>query len=590
MKNMKKLISLLLVAAMVMAMGLTAFAETGTQKGQDTTLTINTVAGHTYKVYQMLIGDVDAATLTNGEGTLSNVELGANNNAASAEAFIAAVKDLTGAALGDAAAAYIKGTSVDVVGDDTAIATTVQNGYYVVVDTWTDDVVADANDKDTAISRYMVAVVGATEMTPKTETTPDIDKNITDDDANKALETGDSKKTDTAAIGDVIEYEVTGTVPEMSGYQYYYYVVEDTMSEGLTLNDAENNGFTVTVGGVEQNRGTDYVVIKDGQSFKLAFTHFVDYTANAAISIKYSATVNEKANIGLDPNTNTAKLVFSNNPNTTKKPETTPDTPPSDEPEKYVPGNDNPTGVTPNHVTKTYVTQLTIVKVDENNAILDGAEFTLTGENLNEVRLTTATTFVEDENGTYYKLTDGTFTLTAPHGDILKKDAEGNVVKDADGNDVVETASNEAAYASTTTKYAVQTTVSTDATAVTDSKVVAELKDGAFTITGLNAGDYTLTETKTPAGYNTIPAISFKITATQNGTTTALEGTAITWSDNSEKIEVDATNAVFTATIQNVKGNLLPSTGGIGTTIFYVLGTILVLGAGVVLVAKKRVA
>ena len=47
-------------------------------------------------------------------------------------------------------------------------------------------------------------------------------------------------------------------------------------------------------------------------------------------------------------------------------------------------------------------------------------------------------------------------------------------------------------------------------------------------------------------------------------------------------------NGIITMTIENDKGSTLPETGGIGTTIFYVVGGILVVGAGVLLVAKKR--
>ena len=53
-------------------------------------------------------------------------------------------------------------------------------------------------------------------------------------------------------------------------------------------------------------------------------------------------------------------------------------------------------------------------------------------------------------------------------------------------------------------------------------------------------------------------------------------------------IEYDQTNGTFKITIDNNKGQELPSTGGIGTTIFYVVGTVLVLGAAVVLITRRR--
>ena len=88
-------------------------------------------------------------------------------------------------------------------------------------------------------------------------------------------------------------------------------------------------------------------------------------------------------------------------------------------------------------------------------------------------------------------------------------------------------------------------------------------KSGKATVNGLAAGEYYLQEDKAPNGYN-------KVTAREKVTIT--EG---------------ATAAVDVQVINNA-GSTLPSTGGIGTTIFYVIGAILVIGAGVVLVTRRR--
>ena len=84
---------------------------------------------------------------------------------------------------------------------------------------------------------------------------------------------------------------------------------------------------------------------------------------------------------------------------------------------------------------------------------------------------------------------------------------------------------------------------------------------------GLADGTYYLVETKAPAGYN-------QLTEAKDVTVTG----SIT----------DATRLSVTAEVANNTGTLLPSTGGMGTTIFYVLGAVLVVGAGVLLVTKKR--
>ena len=96
--------------------------------------------------------------------------------------------------------------------------------------------------------------------------------------------------------------------------------------------------------------------------------------------------------------------------------------------------------------------------------------------------------------------------------------------------------------------------------------------DGTITFTGLDAGTYTLTEVATNDGYNLLDT-DVTVTIAADGTVSMSGAKSV--SDGKIVIE-------------NAKGAVLPSTGGIGTTIFYVLGTILVFGCGIILVAKKR--
>ena len=103
---------------------------------------------------------------------------------------------------------------------------------------------------------------------------------------------------------------------------------------------------------------------------------------------------------------------------------------------------------------------------------------------------------------------------------------------------------------------------------------------------GLDDGDYKLAETTTPAGYNTIAPIEFTITAEHELESDDPRLTKLTGGDLFTG-EVD-TDDVLSADVENKSGITLPETGGIGTTIFYVLGGLLALGAVVLLITKKR--
>ncbi len=120
--------------------------------------------------------------------------------------------------------------------------------------------------------------------------------------------------------------------------------------------------------------------------------------------------------------------------------------------------------------------------------------------------------------------------------------------------------------------------------------VVKNDEGTTFTFSGLDDGDYRLTETETPAGYNTIEDIYFTITAehdvlSDNPALTSLSGNAttgeITFTSNTAE-------GSLSANVINNAGATLPETGGMGTTVFYVVGAALVVTAVVLLVTKKR--
>ena len=127
-----------------------------------------------------------------------------------------------------------------------------------------------------------------------------------------------------------------------------------------------------------------------------------------------------------------------------------------------------------------------------------------------------------------------------------------------------------------------------------DIAVVKNTDGTTFTFSGLDDGDYVLTETKTPEGYNTIAPIKFTVNADH---TIAWEGiertdilTSLTGSTATGELTftADDVKAALSTDVVNKAGATLPSTGGMGTTLFYVVGGGLMVAAIVLLVTKKR--
>ena len=429
---------------------------------------------------------------------------------------------------------------------------------------------------------------------------PTIDKNIVDNNTDK--------KATTAAIGDVINYRLDTFIPDMTGYNKYFFIVKDTMCKGLTYNTtpgvaikidgtaiaadqytattetAENGETTLKIvfKNFIQYKGNEYKYTLDntnGTYYKLAvggYTNIEPTEATAAnyatpltnkyaksnkpIQITYSATLNKDCDLTTKGNENTVGLTFSNNPNTTYSGK--PDSP--DEPK-----DDEPTGKTPEVQTKVYTTGIRVIKVDENGEMVTGATFRLYGEKLNKVVAVSGTKFTENEEGTYYELKDGSFTTTVP---------------------TTETA---ASYKDTTKKYVMGTFARTEQASATDETsgkkyVEADVdSDGYLVFNGLNAGTYTLVETEAPAGYNkdtteytfVIGNAEGKPTLTDPGWT--LGGSAVTPTNGNGW-------TVATQEVTNKKGIILPATGGIGTVIFYVVGSLLIGAAGVLFVTKRK--
>lgn len=122
------------------------------------------------------------------------------------------------------------------------------------------------------------------------------------------------------------------------------------------------------------------------------------------------------------------------------------------------------------------------------------------------------------------------------------------------------------------------------------TKTVTGDDSNVFTWKGLDDGDYRLTETVTPAGYNTIAPIEFTITATHDvlSDSPALKTLSGDVTSGTATFTADTTSGSLTTDVENKKGSTLPSTGGMGTTILYAAGIVLVLAAGLWFGLRRR--
>ena len=528
MRFTKRLASLLLVAVMAMALSIPALA-----------------ASHTYEIYQIFTGDVSGKTL-------SNVEWGENGTGTKGKSVaddvlnaLADVADRTDAEKLAVIKNYVKL-------DSTALRTVPKDVTDVNAEISVDEIPAGyylIKDKDNTqngeggfYTLYVVKVTNGTLTFKPKGDVPTTEKKI--------LEGGNKVDANSASIGDTVNYEITGTLPSnIDAYQTYYYQFTDTLSKGLTYADGSLNvainGVTVSADKYELNvstydkdKGTTITItINDLKSIE-----GVTINDKTEVVVTYSATLNENAVIAGEGNPNDVKLTYSNDPNHKGD------------------GANSPKGETPKDEVVTYTTELTITKTDEEGQILPGAAFTLSGEGVNIVLVTEEVFTRDDTNGAYYKLKDGTYTKEKP------------------------TEATQDKYEDPTVKYAKSTVFTLKGAGQTETKVVGTVdsETGKLTFRGLGAGDYTLTESKTPAGYNTIAPITFTISVEFDSVTGEP-----TFKSTNSAIKVEDNNTLST-TIINKAGVKLPETGGIGTTIFYTLGAVLVVGAGVLLVTKKR--
>lgn len=553
MKKWKKFTAMLFAMIMFLSMSTTTLAA-DTYKIQLKNDSNSPTTGHTYNVYQIFIGDLASDGIT-----LSNVKYGQNYGTKGATVpsdELDKIKDASAFAKELLDKNYITGDPFGILNAKNEWEIKgVPVGYYLVQD-------MGVPAKGDSYSAYIIQVVGNVSIAPKSEIITS-DKVITSDDYADNYNGDDSVTTDgkysNGGIGTTVYYTLTVNVPtNAENYNYYYCVLNDTLSEGLTFNQ---NSVEVTVEGKKKILDTDYKLYvgdaADGKTFQIAMLD-AKSLAGKTITATYSATINENAKIGVEGNPNKFDVTYSNNPNYSYV---------DDKDGK--PNEDEPVGVTPEQETRTYVTGIKLLKTDEEGNVLTGAEFTITGTSVKYV-LVSEEKFTEDENGIYWKLTDGTYTTTTPTKDTSKY------------------------YENTEKKYtkAIEYTIKGDTAENKDIKAFVD-SEGVVYFKGLGEGVYTITETVTPDGYNTIDPITVTIDWTAPDTQStnkecAWTATAKTGEDENSKKDLKLNEGVFELTIVNKKGTKLPETGGIGTTLFYIIGGVLVVAAMVLLITKKK--
>ncbi|MCD8239003.1 MAG: isopeptide-forming domain-containing fimbrial protein [Clostridiales bacterium] len=573
MKKVTRFFSLLLAIAMVLAMNFGTF----TVPAEETTytLTINKpTTGHTYSAYQIFTGvlSTDGKTLSNiawGSATTAKssdiitalkTELGLADNTDYSAADIAALLT-TGniEAVAKILATYNEGYTY--LGSATSSAECTEGGegkivtisklpagYYLVIDTLT-GTVADYD----VYSSYIIEVVGDATATTKQDT-PEIQKKV--DDKDDSTGTEDSTSWQDSAdydIGDAVPFQYTVKLPSnYADYDTYKLIFHDEQSDGLTFNN--DVAITVYIDGDTENTSqenivelstTQYKVNTDQQSdscdFEITISDLksvsTSITASSVIVVTYTSTLNDHAAVGSTGNDNEVYLEYSNNPNDSSK-----------------------TGKTPKDKVTVFTFDVAIHKVDSSGNPLGGADFTLYK--------------YDAESTTWVEVSTETSTSADP----------------STSKAVIKTVEDES----------YTTVVVENSTEVTTTVTVEKSK---FTFSGLDAGQYMLKETTTPDGYNTAADTYFTIVASHSTTASDPELTELYITDadgtvlsNKYSGEEGAQSPTFTVdnsagistNIINYTGAELPSTGGMGTKIFYTLGGVLVLGAGVLLIVKRR--
>lgn len=401
----------------------------------------------------------------------------------------------------------------------------VEQGYYLIAETK----VGDSSD---TFSLVMLDTAGQESITVFTkEDKPAVEKKVEEiNDTTGEASWGDSADYD---IGDVINYRITGTVSsKYADYASYYYNFVDTMDKGLTYNEdakvfVDNGGNRVEVTG--------------------QFTIEVTKNGESNLANGFSATANLKELTGVE------------------------------------------------------ITADTKIVVEYTSTLNEYAVSGVLG-NKNEV-------FLEYENDPYHVGDGNPETPDRPgepgeSGEPGKTTIDTNIVFtfDAVVNKVDSEGNPLTGAGFTLYKWVKDGVVNEDQTTSDGWVAVGEEIKGdgmtEFTFKGLDVGKYKLVETTVPGGYNKCDDIEFEIVAEYDFTTDPPTLTGLLVKNAAGDVISDGAGATFSAVVSsgevstevvNLSGTELPGTGGIGKTIFYVAGSVLVLSAVVLLIAKKRV-
>lgn len=428
-------------------------------------------------------------------------------------------------------------------------------GYYLVVETTTDNLAAGE-----AKTKYMLQVAGDEEVAPKADA-PSVIKKVYEDSKSADAETVDFAGNSNFAIGngynDVADYslseeinfEIFGTLPStFANYKGYYYKFTDTMDPGLSLYSTSTVDDTET----EKINANDFkVTVTDSDKVVKLPSNAYTYTYDSANN-KFTIAIADLKEIDMDADADGVQVMSKD----------------------------------------------AIIKVEYSAYLNSNAQIGKTG-NKNKVDLTysnnsnTASGGDTDETGTTPEDYNIVFTYQIDVTKYLGKIADNNKANATKGTQAgfkLKNSDDKWAKFDKNNKFTEWVKEEKDATQVETTA------NGKFSFIGLQDGTYTLVETLVPTGYNKMADKEFTIAAdTSNGTKgtcqdysvadTASKLTSLTL----DEVETVAENKAAVAfDVENLKGSGLPSTGGIGTTLFYVGGGCMAGLAGLFLITKKR--
>lgn len=552
MKTAKRILALLLAAALMLAVLPAAFAETPESESipesvepKTYTLTLQARQGagkidstRIFKLYQVFVGDVtgsgDAAKITNVKygSSWSSDKVGQAVDESVLTAWNTTLSTQKAAFLTDNAGNPYK-TSGDATYNGEKGVHEFKNlptGYYLILES-----TATMPGYLTYSGDVINLLGGNVEFTLK-DGTITFEKKLKD--INDSGTSGYTAWQDSADydVGDEIPFKLTATLPDnYSEFTMYSMTFHDKQSDGLDFipgsvevkvknldGDREytldSSAYTVVTKGltdgitfevkVTSEPGESLAATVDGEEVRCTLG------AKSEITVYYKSTLNANCVIGAAGNPNEAWVTFTNKP-----------------------GQDSETGETPHDRVIVFTYKLVVnkfYKVHQSEVPgFDSYETT-------------------SEGYIHYPLSGAEFKLYKFNQKSEKEDKwdEVTLTKNDDGT--------------------------------------------MFTTERIDDGNYKLVETKAPDGYNKVDDIFFTINATHtnDNDTPPLELTDLEGSDKESGLylETNVNAGSLTLNVENKAGNTLPSTGGMGTTIFNIVGTILVLGAGILLISKKRVA